>query len=102
MYSINVKEIVDFCELSYEGNTVKLNDNLDSFLSNDILEKAIVRGSFLGSGSINNPEKIYHLEVIYSSEQNVDYVINILDKINLSELKYVNNDIQKMLKDKNK
>lgn len=88
VYSINVKEIVDFCELSYEGNTVKLNDNLDSFLSNDILEKAIVRGSFLGSGSINNPEKIYHLEVIYSSEQNVDYVINILRKYDINAKKH--------------
>lgn len=88
VYSINVKEIVDFCELSYEGNTVKLNDNLDSFLSNYILEKAIVRGSFLGSGSINNPEKIYHLEVIYSSEQNVDYVINILRKYDINAKKH--------------
>ena len=29
---------------------------------------------------MNNPERIYHLEVIYSSEKNVDYINKILEK----------------------
>ncbi len=31
--------------------------------------KDLVRGSFLGGGSINNPEKKYHLEIKFSQEE---------------------------------
>ena len=58
----------------------------------EILEKALIRGSFLGSGSINNPERIYHLEVIYSNEQNLEYVLNILKKYNI-QMKKLNNTL---------
>ena len=52
----------------------------------------MIRGSFLGSGSINNPERIYHLEVIYSNEQNLEYVLNILKKYNI-QMKKLNNTL---------
>ena len=56
---------------------------------NEKLKKAFVRGAFLGSGSINNPNKTYHLEIVL---QNKEYAI-FLKKIsynmgvNLKELK---------------
>ena len=40
-------------------------------------EKAILRGAFLGSGSINNPEKQYHLEISFSDKKAFDYINNI-------------------------
>lgn len=40
--------------------------------------RAIVRGTFMGSGSINNPEKEYHLEVDLGNEQNLEEIVKIL------------------------
>ena len=39
--------------------------------------RALIRGAFLGAGSINNPENSYHLEIVLSNENN----LNILKKI---------------------
>lgn len=46
--------------------------------------KAIVRGSFLGSGSINNPNKKYHLEIIFNDKENE---VKIKDMLSLYEIK---------------
>ena len=40
---------------------------------------AFIRGVFMGSGTINDPEKRYHLEVILSNEENAKFVRNILE-----------------------
>lgn len=40
--------------------------------------KAIVRGVFLGSGSINDPNKKYHLEILLKSRDNAMYLQNII------------------------
>ncbi|MCR5147002.1 MAG: DNA-binding protein WhiA [Clostridia bacterium] len=87
-FSILIKENINLDEVSIVDSKIELNDNIKEFCNNEVLEKALIRGSFLGSGSINNPEKIYHLEVLYSSEKNVDYVIEVLKKydINMKKL----------------
>lgn len=45
--------------------------------------KAIVRGAFMGSGSVNNPEKEYHLEVDFNNQQNLENMVNILEKLGI-------------------
>lgn len=87
-FSILIKENINLDEISIVDSKIELNDSIKKFCNNEVLEKALIRGSFLGSGSINNPEKIYHLEVIYSSKKNVDYVIDVLKKydINMKKL----------------
>lgn len=87
-FSILIKENINLDEISIVDSKIELNDSIKNFCNNEVLEKALIRGSFLGSGSINNPEKIYHLEVIYSSQKNVDYVIDVLKKydINMKKL----------------
>ena len=40
--------------------------------------KAIVRGAFLGRGSINDPNKKYHLEILLKSRDNAMYLQNII------------------------
>ena len=40
--------------------------------------KILVRGVFLGGGSINNPENKYHLELKFSNENNANVIKNIL------------------------
>lgn len=90
IFTITLKEKIKFNEISIVDSKIQLNENIKSFCNNEVLEKALIRGSFLGSGSINNPEKIYHLEVIYSCEENVDYVIDILKKYDII-MKKLNN-----------
>lgn len=45
--------------------------------------KAIVRGAFMGAGSVNNPEKEYHLEINVSNQQNRDKLVNILQTLGI-------------------
>ena len=63
---------------------------------NDIEEaKAIVRGSFMGAGSITNPKSKYHLEIVFQTEENALKVNHILNhfEINSKVLKRAKNYI---------
>ena len=41
-------------------------------------EKAMIRGAFLGAGSVNNPENNYHLEIVFSTKENTKYIKEML------------------------
>ena len=43
--------------------------------------KSIIRGAFLGAGSINNPENSYHLEIVFSSRENTQYIKELLESV---------------------
>lgn len=49
----------------------------------EILEKAFVRGTFLGSGSINNPKSKYHIEIILTNKGIAEKELEILKKYNI-------------------
>lgn len=46
--------------------------------------KAIIRGMFLGSGSINNPEKKYHFEIVLKNKENLEFANELLKKLNIN------------------
>lgn len=46
-------------------------------------KKALVRGLFLGSGSINNPNKKYHLEILLKDRDTAKYIQNLLKQVNI-------------------
>ena len=52
---------------------------LESFIVNprDEIKKTILRGSFLGAGSCTDPEKSYHLEILFGDMKNADYISNL-------------------------
>ena len=52
--------------------------------NNENIEKAYIRGVFLGSGSINNPQNKYHIEIILNSVQNTENIIEILKKYGIN------------------
>lgn len=58
------------CEKLDEIMSIKLSNN-------DEIQKAIVKGAFLGAGSVTDPNKQYHLEIIFKEKNNADYVLNI-------------------------
>lgn len=80
----NIIELYDVCNNKIEIKTLENISELD--------KRAIIRGAFLGGGSINNPENKYHLEINLSSNQNIKKVINILNtfEINIKVLNQQN------------
>ena len=49
----------------------------------DDKKKAFIRGSFLGAGSINNPENSYHLEIVLSNENNLKVLQKMLSDFDI-------------------
>ncbi len=92
VFSINVNEKIELEEIDYRDNKAVINEKLSQFCNNEVLEKSLVRGSFLGSGSLNNPEKIYHLEIILNCEENVEKILEILKKYDI-KMKKLNNTL---------
>ena len=45
--------------------------------------KAFIRGAFMGSGSINNPENSYHLEITLSNKENLIFLKKQLEKFDI-------------------
>ena len=101
-YKINIQGKVFFITINENINLEELdilkdgvivnNDKISEFCNTDILQRALVRGSFLGSGSLNNPEKIYHLEIIYSNPINMNLVYEILNHSEI-KMKTLNNSL---------
>ncbi len=53
-------------------------------INNEEAEKALIRGAFLGSGSINNPENKYHLELKFLTQENANKIREILNKFHIN------------------
>ena len=60
--------------------------------TNELEERAFVRGIFLGSGSINNPENKYHLEIRIENKRIINDLISILKKYDVN-VKSLDNSI---------
>lgn len=45
--------------------------------------KAFIRGTFMGAGSINNPENSYHLEIAVSNEENLNFLKKRLENFDI-------------------
>lgn len=76
---LKVKEVEDLIEIV--DNVVSINEELKNKILKQEKEenkRAIIRGSFMGSGSINNPENTYHLEIVFHSKDNRNFVKNLL------------------------
>lgn len=92
VYSISINEKIDLKEIDYKDNKIVLTDEFIQFCNTEVLEKALIRGCFLGSGSINNPERIYHLEIILNCEKSVENTLHILQKYDI-KMKKLNNTL---------
>lgn len=82
IYSIKFKE-------KYVEDIVK--ENIED-LENVEYIKSLVRGAFLGSGSINNPENKYHLEISFGQKENRDLIKKMLENNNIN-VKILENSI---------
>ena len=62
--------------------TIRKNETLEKYMQiktdpKQEIQKAIVKGAFLGAGSIVDPNKQYHLEIIFEEKNNAEYILNI-------------------------
>lgn len=92
VFSIDIKQDLNIEELDIVEGNIVLNEKINDLCKTDILQRALVRGTFLGSGTLNNPERIYHLEVIYSNPLNMNYIYKILSNNNIN-MKVLNNSL---------
>lgn len=74
-YEPNVRGKVFVAKIFKNENTQKyMQINMSQ---NQEIQKSIVKGAFLGAGSITDPEKQYHLEISFQEKNNAEYVLNI-------------------------
>lgn len=95
-YKITLPKINEIEEICYKEKYVILASKFVEQLKNiekinnqeELAIKAFIRGIFLGSGSVNNPENKYHLEIILNNLENAKIVKELLEKmqINMKEM----------------
>lgn len=95
-YKITLPKMNEIEEICYEEKDVILSSKFIEQLRNiekinmqeELAIKAFIRGIFLGSGSVNNPENKYHLEMILNTFENAKIVKELLEKmqINMKEM----------------
>ncbi len=78
---LKVKELLEKIEeIKIEETKIKINN---VYNINDNEKKSVIRGAFLGAGSINNPNRTYHLEINLSNQENLKYLLKILEEVNI-------------------
>lgn len=55
----------------------------ERLISTNMQIRAYMRGCFLGAGSITNPEKMYHMEIVFHEERDALSLKNIMNKVHL-------------------
>ena len=61
---------------------IVLNDK-STILKDDDCQKAFLRGAFLGSGSVVNPDSRYHLEIEVSNQENALFINEIIESYDI-------------------
>lgn len=79
VFSIECKLQQDLENVNFENDKIILQERIED----EDFDKALVRGVFLGSGYISNPEKKYHLEFSFYEEKNLESVYNLLKKYDI-------------------
>ena len=83
LYVISFKKdyLDEFTNIIEIYNNFLLKDTSEMIKEQNI--KALVRGSFLGSGFVNNPNGKYHLEIIFNNKENATIIKNILEMFDI-------------------
>lgn len=99
-YIIALPKISQLQEVEYKEKDIEISLDFEKQIQNlnnmkeqeEMAIKALTRGIFLGSGSVNNPENKYHLEIILSNKRNAQIIKKLLSKmqIHLKELERKN------------
>lgn len=83
IYTLVVDEDTLVKDLDYYSNGHASAIAMEGALSTSNKKRSYLRGAFLGSGSINNPEKLYHLEISTNKESSTRKILEVMDYFNL-------------------
>ena len=82
--TFKIANLIENIEIINNKLNIKVNSSDNKLeVENDNYRRAIVRGTFLGAGSINNPNRNYHLEINLSTEDNMEFLYKILNNCNI-------------------
>lgn len=84
---VGAKEILKKCGILRESKegVLGLVSKIDSdIIKDNCCKMSYVRGSFLGGGSINNPEKAYHMEFISSSIEQAEDLKKLVNSFSVN------------------
>ena len=84
--SISHKILVDVGFIDMEtSNIFKVKYKIDrNLIKKRCCKRSYIRGSFLGGGSISNPEKAYHLEFVTNNEEHAKDLSSIINSFKLN------------------
>ena len=74
------QKLKDISQDFLEESTLTLNNDFDKLELSEEEIKSLVRGCFLGSGSVNNPDINYHLEITFSQIINMKKIQNLIEQ----------------------
>lgn len=80
-FCITLNQKLALPEVSYQDNKIVIKKEMleRTIKQEETLTKALVRGCFLGGGSIANPKNNYHLEIHFSEAKNIAIIEEILN-----------------------
>ncbi|HZJ56976.1 MAG TPA: DNA-binding protein WhiA [Clostridia bacterium] len=68
-----------------DGGDLWINRTIDqTIVRKRCCKRAYIRGAFLGGGSVSDPEKIYHLEIVTHNEVYADSLASLINEFGLS------------------
>lgn len=87
-FTITLKKnkIEDIVEIKEEQ--ILLKEEVEKEVNEEKLKNIII-GIFMGAGSINNPEKKYHLEIDFKNNENLNKIEQILQKLGVNAKKMI-------------
>lgn len=81
--TIKIKEI-DWIEIKEDNIIIKdKKEETQKTKETEEYQKALIRGLFMGAGSINNPENKYHLEMIVANKESLKQIKTILENLGI-------------------
>ena len=91
-YTITAQKIEKMEQINYIEKDIEISEKFKQQIENlekineqeEIAIKALARGVFLGSGSVNNPENKYHLEMILSTLENAIIIQKLMKKMQIN------------------
>ncbi len=87
-FTITLKKnkIKDIVEIKEEQ--ILLKEEIEKEVNEEKLKNIII-GIFMGAGSINNPEKKYHLEIDFKNNESLNKIEQILQKLGVNAKKMI-------------
>ena len=75
------------------NGVLDLNKDIGSFISKTDDKRAFLRGAFIASGTISDPEKEYHFEITAPDEGCADMIVNLLASFGITARVFRRRDI---------